>query len=192
MKSWKRRWLAGTLAFLLSCSALVSFRNMVFAAPGDKAAGEGEKAVLKDVAGEDGQGFFADRPDTCFSTYLIRPEKGDSYEVTRKIVVKPREDGSKGADGGQKSTKEDTEESDPEPELVLTEASDVPESTDHLKLDVSLKNVAYYRKSFIMDMYHIQYPEQNLPWKQPVFSADEVYALEEDVICDWLKGSFPY
>lgn len=165
---------------------------MVFAAPGDKAAGEGEKAVLKDAASGDGQGFFADRPDTCFSTYLIRPEKGDSYEVTRKIVVKPREAGSKGADGGQKSTKEDTEESDPEPELVLTEASDVPESTDHLKLDVSLKNAAYYRKSFIMDMYHIQYPEQNLPWKQPVFSADEVYALEEDVICDWLKGSFPY
>lgn len=186
MKSWKRRWLAGTLAFLLSCSALVSSGNMVFAAPGGKAAGEkiksakeekgdegeeqitaetltieqgetfeiekdfkglslkkGEKAVWKDVASEDGQGFFADRPGTYLSTYLITPEKGDSYEVTRKIVVKPREAESKGADSGQKSIKEDTEESDPEPEPVLTEAPDVPESTDHLKPDVSLKNAAF-------------------------------------------------
>ena len=51
---------------------------------------KGEKAVLKDVVSEDGQGFFADRPGTYLSTYLITPEKGDSYEVTRKIVVKPR------------------------------------------------------------------------------------------------------
>lgn len=186
MKSWKRRWLAGTLAFLLSCSALVSSGNMVFAASGGKAAGEkiksakeekgdegeeqitaetltieqgetfeiekdftvlslkkGEKAVWKDVASEDGQGFFADRPGTYLSTYLITPEKGDSYEVTRKIVVKPREAESKGADSGQESIKEDTEESDPEPEPVLTEAPDVPESTDHLKPDVSLKNAAF-------------------------------------------------
>ena len=124
MKSWKRRWLAGTLAFLLSCSALVSSGNMVFAASGGKAAGEkiksakeekgdegeeqitaetltieqgetfeiekdftglslkkGEKAALKDVVSEDGQGFFADRPGTYLSTYLITPEKGDSYEA---------------------------------------------------------------------------------------------------------------
>ena len=38
--------------------------------------------------------------------YLITPEKGDSYEVTRKIVVKPREAESKGADHGQKGNKQ--------------------------------------------------------------------------------------
>lgn len=186
MKNWRRRWLAGTLAFLLSCSVLVPSGNMVFAAQGDKAAGEeikstkeetgdegekqitaetltieqgetfeiekdftglslkkGEKAVLKDVVSEDGQGFFADRPGTYLSTYLITPEKGDSYEVTRKIVVKPREAESKGADHGQKGIKEDTEESDPEPEPVLTEAPEVPENTEHLKLDVSPDNAAF-------------------------------------------------
>ena len=104
---------------------------------------KGEKAVLKDVVSEDGQGFFADRPGTYLSTYLITPEKGDSYEVTRKIVVKPREAESKGADHGQKGNKEDTEESDPEPEPVLTEAPEVPENTEHLKLDVSPDNAAF-------------------------------------------------
>lgn len=186
MKNWKRRWLAGTLAFLLSCSALVPYGNMVFAASEDKASGEeiestkeekgdegeeqitaetltieqgetfeiekdftglslkkGEKAVLKDIVSEDGQGFFADRPGTYLSTYLITPEKGDSYEVARKIVVKPREAESKGADHGQKGTKEDTEESDPEPESVLTEVPKVPENTDYLELDVSPDNAAF-------------------------------------------------
>ena len=176
----------GTLAFLLSCSALVSYGNMVFAAPGEKTAGEkikstkeekgdergeqitaetltieqgetfeiekdftglslkkGEKAALKDVVSEDGQGFFADRPGTYLSTYLITPEKGDSYEVTRKIVVKPRETESKGADHGQKDTKEDMEESDPEPEPVLTEVPKIPENMDHLELDVSPDNAAF-------------------------------------------------
>lgn len=132
MKHRKHRWLAGTLAFLLSCSALIPSGNAVFAASKGRIAesetnvtkeekgdegeeqitaetltieqGEtfeiekdftglslkkGEKAVLKDVVSEDGQGFFADRPGTYLSTYLITPEKGDSYEVTRKIVVKP-------------------------------------------------------------------------------------------------------
>lgn len=186
MKHRKHRWLAGTLAFLLSCSALIPSGNAVFAASKGRIAesetnvtkeekgdegeeqitaetltieqGEtfeiekdftglslkkGEKAVLKDVVSEDGQGFFADRPGTYLSTYLITPEKGDSYEVTRKIVVKPREAESKGADHGQKGNKEDTEESDPEPEPVLTEAPEVPENTEHLKLDVSPDNAAF-------------------------------------------------
>ena len=186
MKNRKHRWLAGTLAFLLSCSALIPSGNAVFAASKGRIAesetnvtkeekgdegeeqitaetltieqGEtfeiekdftglslkkGEKAVLKDVVSEDGQGFFADRPGTYLSTYLITPEKGDSYEVTRKIVVKPREAESKGADHGQKGNKEDTEESDPEPEPVLTEAPEVPENTEHLKLDVSPDNAAF-------------------------------------------------
>lgn len=65
--------------------------------------------------------------------------------MTRKIVVKPREAESKGADHGQKGNKEDTEESDPEPEPVLTEAPEVPENTEHLKLDVSPDNAAFYQ-----------------------------------------------
>ena len=63
--------------------------------------------------------------------------------MTRKIVVKPREAESKGADHGQKGNKEDTEESDPEPEPVLTEAPEVPENTEHLKLDVSPDNAFF-------------------------------------------------
>ncbi len=64
--------------------------------------------------------------------------------MTRKIVVKPREAESKGADHGQKGNKEDTEESDPEPEPVLTEAPEVPENTEHLKLDVSPDNALLF------------------------------------------------
>lgn len=115
---------AGFSFVLFRTSVLVSSGNMVFAAPGEKTAGEkikstkeekgdergeqitaetltieqgetfeiekdftglslkkGEKAALKDVVSEDGQGFFADRPGTYLSTYLITPEKGDSYEA---------------------------------------------------------------------------------------------------------------
>lgn len=130
MKHRKHRWLAGTLAFLLSCSALIPSGNAVFAASkgrvaesetnvikeekGDEnekqttaetltieqgesfeiekdftglALKKGEKAVFMDVVSEDGQGFFADRPGTYLATYLVTPEKGACYELTRKIVV---------------------------------------------------------------------------------------------------------
>lgn len=52
MRNWRCRWLAGTLAFLLSCSALVSSGNVVFAASLDKAAEE-ETAVTKDEKGDE-------------------------------------------------------------------------------------------------------------------------------------------
>lgn len=186
MKHRKHRWLAGTLAFLLSCSALIPSENAVFAASkgriaesetnvikeekGDEnekqitaetltieqgesfeiekdftglALKKGEKAVFMDVVSEDGQGFFADRPGTYLATYLVTPEKGTCYELTRKIVVRPREAENKRADRNQKSSKEDTEESDPVPEPVLTEAPEVPENAENLKLDVSAENASF-------------------------------------------------
>lgn len=186
MKHRKHRWLAGTLAFLLSCSALIPSENAVFAASkgriaesetnvtkeekGDEnekqttaetltieqgesfeiekdftglALKKGEKAVFMDVVSEDGQGFFADRPGTYLATYLVTPEKGACYELTRKIVVRPREPENKRADRNQKSSKEDTEESDPDPEPVLTEAPEVPENVENLKLDVSAENASF-------------------------------------------------
>lgn len=186
MKHRKHRWLAGTLAFLLSCSALIPSGNAVFAASkgrvaesetnvikeekGDEnekqttaetltieqgesfeiekdftglALKKGEKAVFMDVVSEDGQGFFADRPGTYLATYLVTPEKGACYELTRKIVVRPREPENKRADRNQKSSKGDTEESDPDPEPVLTEAPEVPENAENLKLDVSAENASF-------------------------------------------------
>lgn len=186
MKHRKHRWLAGTLAFLLSCSALIPSENAVFAASkgrvaesetnvikeekGDEnekqitaetltieqgesfeiekdftgfALKKGEKAVFMDVVSEDGQGFFADRPGTYLATYLVTPEKGACYELTRKIVVRPREPENKRADRNQKSSKGDTEESDPDPEPVLTEAPEVPENAENLKLDVSAENASF-------------------------------------------------
>ena len=186
MKHRKHRWMARTLAFLLSCSALIPSENAVFAASkgriaesetnvikeekGDEnekqitaetltieqgesfeiekdftglALKKGEKAVFMDVVSEDGQGFFADRPGTYLATYLVTPEKGTCYELTRKIVVRPREAENKRADRNQKSSKEDTEESDPVPEPVLTEAPEVPENAENLKLDVSAENASF-------------------------------------------------
>ena len=103
---------------------------------------KGEKAVFMDVVSEDGQGFFADRPGIYLATYLVTPERGACYELTRKIVVRPREPENKRAERNQKSSKEDTEESDPEPEPVLAEAPEVPENVENLKLDVSAETMS--------------------------------------------------
>lgn len=52
MKHRKHRWLAGTLAFLLSCSALIPSENAVFAASKGRVA-ESETNVIKEEKGDE-------------------------------------------------------------------------------------------------------------------------------------------
>ena len=54
MKHRKHRWLAGTLAFLLSCSALIPSGNAVFAASKGRIA-ESETNVTKEEKGDEGE-----------------------------------------------------------------------------------------------------------------------------------------
>lgn len=54
MKHRKHRWLAGTLAFLLSCSALIPSENAVFAASKGRVA-ESETNVIKEVKGDENE-----------------------------------------------------------------------------------------------------------------------------------------
>lgn len=76
---------------------------------------EGEKIVLKSAVSEKGETFDPHFADTYLCTYTVTPRKGDTYEITRKITVKPREAETSGNDKktGADSDSDD-EEADPE------------------------------------------------------------------------------
>lgn len=163
-KKWKRRWLVGTLALLLTCSTLVSGGSNAFAASGstktvqadgnlasdkaentekkqEKAAAEDieipqgepfeikkdfkgitlrekETIVLEEVSKEDGETveFDVNRTGTYRCVYLVTPEKGSSYQLTRSITVTPREAETAGQEQKNSGSEDDEEDSDSDPE----------------------------------------------------------------------------
>lgn len=182
MKKWKRRWLAGTLAVVMTCTVLLTGGSAAFAASDGtgqvkkEAEGAGksteehmeenkeeakEGAVLEDLTlqqgeafdiekdfrgitlkdketavfqeslGEDGKKveFDINRPGTYQCAYLIKPEKGEAYRLTRTVTVTPREARTTGADAGKKDTGSDEEgEADPKADpKPAPQAEEVPE-----------------------------------------------------------------
>ena len=182
MKKWKRRWLAGTLAVVMTCTALLTGGSAAFAASDGtgqvkkEAEGAGksteehmeenkeeakegtvledltlqqgeafdiekdfrgitlkdkETAVFQESLGEDGKKveFDINRPGTCQCAYLIKPEKGEAYRLTRTVTVTPREARTTGADAGKKDTGSDEEgEADPKADpKPAPQAEEVPE-----------------------------------------------------------------
>lgn len=84
---------------------------------------EGDSITLKEVKGEKHDSFDINQPDTYHCTYLVVPQKGNSYEIVRKIIVRPRETQSKSTASGKKETQNSTEEeADPETEDSETDA----------------------------------------------------------------------
>ena len=77
MKHRKHRWLAGTLAFLLSCSALIPSENAVFAASKGRVA-ESETNVIKEEKGDENE------KQTTAETLTI--EQGKSFEIEKDFT----------------------------------------------------------------------------------------------------------
>lgn len=80
---------------------------------------DGEKITLKNAVSEEGKAYDSNTPDTYLCTYSVTPEKGDSYEITRKITVKPREAKTPGKT--VKTETADDGEDDPEAEKEIDE-----------------------------------------------------------------------
>ena len=74
MKHRKHRWLAGTLAFLLSCSALIPSENAVFAASKGRVA-ESETNVIKEEKG--------DENEKQITAETLTIEQGESFEIEK-------------------------------------------------------------------------------------------------------------
>ena len=83
---------------------------------------DGEKITLKSAVSESGKTFDCNMADTYLCTYTVTPVKGDTYEIARKITVKPREAETSGNSGKSESSEDsDDGEADPEAEEVIEE-----------------------------------------------------------------------
>lgn len=113
---WKKRCSAGFLALLLGCSSLFTSGSFVYAAkneqeiqneteaedivveqgqkfdPATEFTGiklkEGEKISFVIAADKEGNSFDVNRPGNYDCIYKVEKPTGESYEVTRKIIVK--------------------------------------------------------------------------------------------------------
>ena len=115
--TWKNRCTAGFLAVLLGCSSLLTGASSTMAAsieqteskeetqaeditieqgetfdPASDFTGitvkDGEKVSLVLSADKEGKLFDADRPGRYDCIYQVQKPSGDTYEITRKIIVK--------------------------------------------------------------------------------------------------------
>lgn len=83
---------------------------------------DGEKITLKSAVSESGKTFDYNTADTYLCTYTVTPVKGDTYEIVRKITVKPREAETSGNSGKSESSEDsDDGEADPEVEAAIEE-----------------------------------------------------------------------
>lgn len=86
---------------------------------------EGEKIALKTAVSDDGKSFDHNVADTYMCTYTVTPIKGETYEIVRKITVKPREAKTSGNNGKTDTSNDsDDEEADPEAEETIDEMMD--------------------------------------------------------------------
>ena len=115
--TWKKRCTAGFSAVLLGCSSLLAGGSSAFAAPLEQTdvkeetqaeditieqgetfdpafdfigitVKDGEKVSLVLSADKEGKLFDADRPGRYDCIYQVQKPSGDTYEITRKIIVK--------------------------------------------------------------------------------------------------------
>lgn len=75
-------------------------------------AEEEDKVTLKEAKDDAGNVFCTDVPGTYHCVYQVVPVRGDSYEVSRKIMVKVRETETRTEDGGSDSGQDEGDESD--------------------------------------------------------------------------------
>ena len=118
-KTWKKRCTAGFLAVLLVCSSLFVGTGSAMAAPLEQSENkaetqaeditiqqgemfdpasdfkgitvkDGEKISFVLSADKEGKLFDADRPGTYDCIYQVQKPSGETYEITRKIIVKEK------------------------------------------------------------------------------------------------------
>lgn len=195
-KNWKTRCLAGMLAVVMTCTALVSSGSAAFAASAEsetkqeteetgsekvtettekkqKTAEAEDLTILfgepfeitKDFKGitlqdketiefEAAYGendnkveFNVEQPGIYRCVYVVTPEKGDSYKLTRTITVTPREAETAGQEKKGSGTEEDSE-ADPESDTGAAQQEDTEElSEDGVYLSVVPASMQYSRTS---------------------------------------------
>lgn len=83
---------------------------------------DGEKVTLKSAVNEEGKAFDFNAAGSYLCTYTVTPVKGDTYEITRTITVKPREAETSGSRGNAETSDDsDDGEADPEAEEAIEE-----------------------------------------------------------------------
>ena len=187
-KTWKKRCTAGFLAVLLGCSSLFVGTGSAMAAPLEQSENkaetqaeditiqqgemfdpasdfkgitvkDGEKISFVLSADKEGKLFDADRPGTYDCIYQVQKPSGETYEITRKIIVKEKgkEGESPRKDKKQKKEQKNGEE-DAEPDGANLDTSALKEEEGVLFSVVPSSMEQAREKASLIKGDRIQYP----------------------------------
>lgn len=211
--TWKNRCTAGFLAVLLGCSSLLTGASSTMAAsieqteskeetqaeditikqgetfdPDSDFTGisvkEGEKISFVLAADKDGKLFDADRPGMYDCIYQVHKPSGESYEITRKIIVKEsgKEGESPKKDRKQKKEQKSGEE-DTEPDGANIDTSALKEETGVLFSVVPSSIEQAREKASLVKGKKIVYPSDLGSYSTCYFYVNDriAYCLESNL-----------
>lgn len=211
-KTWKKRCTAGFLAVLLVCSSLFVGTGSAMAAPLEQSENkaetqaeditiqqgemfdpasdfkgitvkDGEKISFVLSADKEGKLFDADRPGTYDCIYQVQKPSGETYEITRKIIVKEKgkEGESPRKDKKQKKEQKNGEE-DAEPDGANLDTSALKEEGVLFSVVPSSMEQAREKASLIKGD-RIQYPSDLGSYSTCYFYVNDriAYCLESNL-----------
>lgn len=211
--TWKKRCTAGFLAVLLGCSSLLAGGSSAFAAPLEQTdvkeetqaeditieqgetfdpasdftgitVKDGEKVSLVLSADKEGKLFDADRPGRYDCIYQVQKPSGDTYEITRKIIVK---EAGKEGESPQKEKKQKKEiksgEEDAEPDGANIDTSALKEEEGVLFSVVPSSMEQAREKASLVQGERIVYPSDLGSYSTCYFYVNEriAYCLESNL-----------
>lgn len=211
--TWKKRCTAGFLAILLGCSSLLTGTGSAMAAPLEQAESkeetqaeditikqgetfdpasdfkgitvkDGEKLSFVLSADREGKLFDEDRPGTYDCIYQVQKPSGETYEITRKIIVK--ENGKEGEspqkDRKQKKEQKSSEE-DAEPDGANIDTSALKEETGVLFSVVPSSIEQAREKASLVKGQKIVYPSDLGSYSTCYFYVNDriAYCLESNL-----------
>lgn len=211
--TWKKRCTAGFLAILLGCSSLLTGTGSAMAAPLEQAESkeetqaeditikqgetfdpasdfkgitvkDGEKLSFVLSADREGKLFDEDRPGTYDCIYQVQKPSGETYEITRKIIVK--ENGKEG-ESPQKDRKQKKEqksgEEDAEPDGANIDTSALKEETGVLFSVVPSSIEQAREKASLVKGQKIVYPSDLGSYSTCYFYVNDriAYCLESNL-----------
>ena len=212
-KTWKKRCTAGFLAVLLGCSSLFVGTGSAMAAPLEQSENkaetqaeditiqqgemfdpasdfkgitvkDGEKISFVLSADKEGKLFDADRPGTYDCIYQVQKPSGETYEITRKIIVKEKgkEGESPRKDKKQKKEQKNGEE-DAEPDGANLDTSALKEEEGVLFSVVPSSMEQAREKASLIKGDRIQYPSDLGSYSTCYFYVNDriAYCLESNL-----------